>query len=594
MNKGLLLLLALFGASGFAVNFTRVAYMPIGEEYSGNICFFDSDHDSVVDFHMNVYRPHDPFIVYWTRQGWNRYVPVDSIPRVRQWAWAAWAVGDFDKDSLTDIAVQIECSLAVFESRTRDSFPKQAVWKWPYEFGGGGCIETHVQDLDQDGWNELIYNEGRILFVLENYGNNLYRLVARESLCTWAANSDIAFGDFDLDGRQELVKPCALPSVVVYECVGDNQYRQTWLDSTSYINSFDVVATDDADGDGKAEFWVGWMKYVGGWVFGIRAYEAVGDDSYQRIFLDTTYVWGVGGAHVSAAGDLDSDGRPEVVWCVSNNWFVYKAVGNNTFQRIFGAYPEPRGNHHDHTKVFVYDLNGNGYPEIIETGLLEYDTLTETTIWEIEGVRLHRPNGGEVLTPGSQSPITWEKFTPPGADSFSLFVSYNNALTFKTITTGLTANDTLFLWSVPDTLADSCKLMIWAYGPPRAGQQVPRGTAWDFSDSTFAIRQTGVGEAVSNEQRAMGLRILQNPTTAKQGIKIRWTWDEGRNGTGKAASHSPNARLQIYDVSGRVIHSFALSSSPSALCSMALPAGVYFVRLGTGDKALTQKAVILR
>jgi hypothetical protein len=162
----------------------------------------------------------------------------------------------------------------------------------------------------------------------------------------------------------------------------------------------------------------------------------------------------------------------------------------------------------------IYDLNENGYPEVIESW--EENTIPyshQTIIWEIEGVRLHYPNGAEVLNPGDTCQIRWEKFYPPGADSFNLFFSTDSGRTFDTIAAGISGADTSYLWVVPDIVSDSCKIMIWAYGPPRPGEQTPRGTTWDFSDSVFAIRPLGIHEDKTTGLSGLRCDVFPNPFT---------------------------------------------------------------------------------
>jgi hypothetical protein len=112
------------------------------------------------------------------------------------------------------------------------------------------------------------------------------------------------------------------------------------------------------------------------------------------------------------------------------------------------------------------------------------------------------------------------------------------------------------------------------------------GTVFLCENSTVKVEE----EATSNEQRAMSLRILQNPTTVRQGIKLL------------ATSHTPHARLQIYDVAGKLVQSltlcpmpYALCSRPSALCPVALRPGIYFVRLEAPQHGpvVTKKVVVV-
>jgi flagellar hook assembly protein FlgD len=60
-------------------------------------------------------------------------------------------------------------------------------------------------------------------------------------------------------------------------------------------------------------------------------------------------------------------------------------------------------------------------------------------------------------------------------------------------------------------------------------------------------------------------------------------------------------RLQVYDARGRVVRDFGLQSSKRIVSwdlrddrDRDLPAGVYFIRLVTGNRVVTDKAVIVR
>ncbi len=579
-----------------ALNFRQVAYIPRGIVWSyGYIMGLDINRNGFNDLVFMTTsiesggfgNPHvlpGTFvggIVYYEYQPYNRYIFRDSLSNVG----TCWDIGDLDGDSLYDLVDHdLWDTLAIYEQESLGVYPKKKVWKYGFPPQCYNLQPMYITDLDKDGKREILCGDELYLYIFENNGNNQYRIAYFDSTPLSRDKLSFAVDDFDNDGRTEFIASSLFnpPNVLVYECYGDDQYRYVGPESVPWPNNDDAIALGDLDEDGKGEF------LIGGCYAGVRfanlmaIFESVSDNDFVKTFMDSVETnYDAMGFH-SAVGDVDSDGKNELVWAICSDWMIYRAVGNNQYQRIYSQYNGNNG--HNCTNIQIYDLNKNGYPEIIESG------GNETHIFEIEGVRLHRPNGGEILQPGSQFPITWEKFTPPGADSFSLFVSYDNALTFDTITTGLTSNDTMFLWTIPDTGADSCKIMIWAYGPPRPGQNVPRGTAWDFSDSTFSIRQTVVAEGTGSMAQGTGLRILQNPTTARQGVTLL------------ATSHTPHARLQIYDVVGSLVRSFTMTNNESPITLLwnvcddhgaSLPEGVYFVRLESAGSVITRKVVVL-
>ncbi len=581
-------------------NFKQTGYITKGIAGSwGFIRCLDANRDNNDDLIFSAVTRDSFSTLFYSYRQWDRYSLVDSLQWHKNRRGISWDVGYLDNDSLYDMVVKRTDPdtapyylIEIYEARTDTSFPKKLVWRWWYEVSGNICHPIYVTDLDQDGRKEFLFNDWYYVYIFENSGDNQYSIVFKDTVIeNHVVNPFHAIGDFDGDSRLEFVFGAAdgfpnRPTILVFECSGDNQYRRTFQDTIEVYNCSDALPTHDLDQDGKIEF-IFQHRHVHDmmWTYVLSIWESTGNDDYSIIFKDS-----IGGLHprlyrgTSGCGDVDSDGQEELVWAIANNWTIYRACGNNIFERIYTAYAHPTGNRHSYTQVYVYDLNKNGYPEIIESGEVDSPYVrTETKIWEIEGVRLHQPNGGEVLQPGSQFTITWEKFTPPGADSFSLFVSFDNGLHYSNLASLQHSNDTLFVWTVPDTLADSCRIMIWAYGPPRAGEDKPRGTAWDFSDSSFAIRQTSVGEEAMGNRQWAGLKILQNPTTKTQGVRLL------------ATSHMPGAKLQVYDVAGKLVKSLLLGSMPATPASIVihLNPGIYFVRLDAEGQTITKKVVVI-
>jgi len=520
-------------------------------------------------------------IYFWENAGFDRYVFEDTTTTTSNLG----DIGYLDNDSLVDMVACWGDPLYVYESSTLHSNPTNIVWQDTLASIGF----PYITDLDQDGLKEILlrYRNGLSKpTVYENTGDNQYTLVWQDTL---HAAAYFVNDDFDLDGRIDFVTGIQDPYggyyglVHCWECVGDNNFQFVFADTIiGYYNNYDVFAAHDMDNNSKPEFLFTTRDYGVGSVH-LWLYEALSDNNYDCFMVDEQQLPLSLGEQWSVCGDYDADGIDEIIWSTFNQWHIYEATGVHQYQRIYSS----AWTQHDETGMNMYDLNENGYPEIIESWYQNgVPSIYGTVIWEIEGVRLHQPNGGEVLNPGQQYPITWEKFDPPGADSFSLFFSADSGRTYDTITTGLGTNDTMYLWTVPNVLSDSCKIMIWAYGPPRPGEQEPRGTAWDFSDSVFAIGPVGIFTDNRRQITDYSLKILQNPITNND-IKIQYSLPK-----------TTKVKLVLYNALGQVegvlVDGYKSSGVYELDLNENLPSAIYFIQLTADNKSIAKKFIKIK
>jgi hypothetical protein len=80
--------------------------------------------------------------------------------------------------------------------------------------------------------------------------------------------------------------------------------------------------------------------------------------------------------------------------------------------------------------------------------------------------------------------------------------------------------------------------------------------------------------------RGLALSICPNPAPRNTAVRLTCTWPP-----------DARARLALYDAAGRRVSSFAVHRSSFAV-RLAVPAGVYFVRLSAGPSLLARKLVI--
>jgi hypothetical protein len=225
---------------------------------------------------------------------------------------------------------------------------------------------------------------------------------------------------------------------------------------------------------------------------------------------------------------------------------VYKSPGNNQFVRVFSAYGD---NGHNSTNIHIHDMNGNGYPEIIESG------GNETHIWEVETCRLVYPNGGETLFGDSLAVISWRNVDPFQADSFSLFYSSDSGLTYSPVAHGVPGSDSAYTWTVPKTYSDDCFVMLWAY---------QNATGWDFSDGPFRIRRPDGVEVTTPHPlhpTPLPLSVAPNPFISYA----------------KTPGHEAES-FALYDISGRKVGVYKGNRIGEELSS-----GVYFLKPAARD-----------
>lgn len=140
------------------------------------------------------------------------------------------------------------------------------------------------------------------------------------------AQGGFATGDFDEDGKTEIVFSTALKQVYVIEAEGTNQYSVTWQGIAPAYNAYMITSTNDIDGNGKPEFWVGGQDFDTG-ISTFWCYESDANNSYipvaaielkYLITLNTNYL---------QSGDIDNDGRDELIISLGNYLLILKFTG---------------------------------------------------------------------------------------------------------------------------------------------------------------------------------------------------------------------------------------------------------------------------
>ncbi len=261
---------------------------------------------------------------------------------------------------------------------------------WPTYNAGGGGVRLATGDVDGDGLDEVVVGLGRgsngWVAVLDDAARG-YRLLSWIQV-TWptynASNGEVfpAVGDLDGDGRAEIVLGLGDGGKGWYQILDDStqRYRHlawrqiTWPTYTAGPGPTHP-AVGDVDGDGVAEIVLGlgsgsngWLQVVSGSLssFSHRAWIQIAWPTYAA----------ANGTTFPAAGDLDEDGRAEIVVGLgrgSQGWFqmIDDATTGFAFvkwdQVLWPAYNA----HNGETHPAIGNIDGDPAAEIV-LGLSEF------------------------------------------------------------------------------------------------------------------------------------------------------------------------------------------------------------------------------
>lgn len=246
---------------------------------------------------------------------------------------------------------------------TRDGFDASAPLRLPTH----AAQQVLLADLNEDGWEEIIFcggNHLRIYWNAEGEFNSDNHLTLEDKgydtmFRIGAIRADVA--DVDGDGRNELIV-AGIEGVKIHSA-SDLEVVQTFLP----LKYADWVQAVDLDGDGRPELIV--SRHEDGTSYDTDSaifWNGPEGFSSERISWVPT-----GGAVGNTAGDLDGDGRPEVVFNNTvggpsqqfENFPIYIYLGNKDAEYGVERRLElPTGGS---SAYIMADLDLDGYPDLV-------------------------------------------------------------------------------------------------------------------------------------------------------------------------------------------------------------------------------------
>ena len=239
----------------------------------------------------------------------------------------------------------------------------------PYQFD-----DPTLGEFDGDQKTDLVFDKASNVYIFEynpiiNNFDSVYHFQVLDSIDLGVGGYSI--GDFDLDGKTDIVFSTVRGKVFVIENEGDNQYDVVWQGSVESNNAYIHTWTNDIDKNGKPEFWVLADAYYNGiGTTRITIFETNGDNSYQAVGrVDLVGVFSFYAGTMQAV-DIDNDGTEEIAVCIDENFLILKFNGSKDHHTYEIYYIKKNElNSIEEYQVYVgstmYDLRNTGEYEIL-------------------------------------------------------------------------------------------------------------------------------------------------------------------------------------------------------------------------------------
>src|SRR5690554_1944545 len=312
-------------------------------------------------------------------------------------------VGDITGDGLLDIICRVNNNkMHFFTQHTNTSYintPNFIYNPFPPVYQPNNAT---FYDIDEDGSLEIIYFldagtldsiwAGSNHIAKYNPAINNYELVYyHRPQPEWYTNG-ISTGDFDQDGKGNFATGSIGGQFYIYDHLSDTLYHVEFTTQLETYNAYLTTFTDDMDGNGKPEIWIGgdFSSSIYGGITRLWAFEASSPEVYEQVYqIDIRGLFsGIDGKMRYV--DLDGDGKKELFLINANLAFGFKYDGYGNFYMDFViAAPEFDSTFIGQTleAIDVADLDGNGIVEIIPQYFLSQGGV-ET--WELRSVFLKR------------------------------------------------------------------------------------------------------------------------------------------------------------------------------------------------------------
>jgi hypothetical protein len=352
-------------------------------------------------------------------------------------------IGDINGDGIEEVHLRTTDTLngKFYKTDSLGAFPTKFDFVFYYHPNQIG--DERFGDFDKNGISDCLFIDmntpSRIIVSTYQDSINNFSTVFELPIENDAPGG-YAIGDFDQDGKTEIVFGTLLKKVYVIEAKGENEYQVVWQGDAPTYNAYMITSTGDIDGNGKPEFWVGGQDHLTG-ISTFWAYEANGQNTYIPIAsIELRYLVSLYTNYLQAS-DLDSDGKEELIINIGNYLIMLKFTGqpNQHYFEIYyakiGESTQPNASVLPST---IFDFNNDNRKDILfsldlyNAPNISYILLRDTTAVSVENEE-NNLFGFQLIAiyPNPFNPSTTVKFVigKPGSTIIKVYNSLGKEIT---------------------------------------------------------------------------------------------------------------------------------------------------------------------
>lgn len=246
-----------------------------------------------------------------------------------------------------------------FTQPNDDSLATKYFFDYNIYRGGGLYIQLNdfnVGDFDKDSINEAVFYNFMPPEIWVTKFNLMH--LTFDSILAFPTKTIPGLGieeikgfnisDFDNDHNTDILFSSVYGNIYILENKGVDSYSLNWEGTTGVFNSYLSFITNDIDGNGKKEFWVGGQNLSENYSR-LVCFEYTDDNQYIAVTEIEFTNYAALSEQLGGTIDIDNDGKEEIYYSLSNGLIILKYTGtpNNPNYEI------------NFFKLFNYNVNGS-------------------------------------------------------------------------------------------------------------------------------------------------------------------------------------------------------------------------------------------